>query len=158
MLSPYDLLRRFVINGLRDTVASYADRTLPLHRFAWELNARISTLSELTGLPHWRLLASMRGAERTLTELAGTVRAEGWRALTRAETRDVATAVATLRATLAQLTPVDTGQSSPGLTVIPAHVLRGETPAGERAPARRTAAPTSRPRAQSTASNGQLAD
>lgn len=121
MLSPNDPLRRFVLHGLRDTIDAYLDHSLPLHRFAWELQARTATLAELTGLPHWRLLASMRAATQSLTELAETQRAEGWRALTAAEAHTVTSAVATLRATLTQLTPADPPRT--GLTIIPARTL-----------------------------------
>src|SRR5882757_7788165 len=68
-------LRRFVADGLRDTIAAYSAGTLPLHRFAWELDSRLSTLAELTGLPHWRTLTALRAAQRTIADLDTTLRA-----------------------------------------------------------------------------------
>jgi hypothetical protein len=96
-LSP---LRRFVIAGLRDTLDCYTAGTLPLHRFAWELNSRLTALAELTGLPDWRVLAALRTAQRTIAAVNATLRADGRADLTPAEDRAVGAAVTTLRAIL----------------------------------------------------------
>src|SRR5882757_11281532 len=55
--APDASLRRFVTDGLRDTVDSYLSGNLPLHRFSWELESRLAMLAELTGLPRYRTLA-----------------------------------------------------------------------------------------------------
>ena len=110
-------LRRFVADGLRDTIACYTAGTLPLHRFAWELDSRLSTLAELTGLPHWRTLNALRAAQRTIASLDTTLR-EGTRGattrgattrdgLTAAEEHTLTAALVTLRTTLARLDPDD---------------------------------------------------
>lgn len=105
-------LRRFVADGLRDTIACYSAGTLPLHRFAWELDSRLATLAELTGLPHWRTLNALRAAQRTIADLDTTLRANTRDAstgegLTAAEEHTLTAAVTTLRTTLARLDPDD---------------------------------------------------
>jgi hypothetical protein len=110
-------LRRFVTDGLRDTIACYSAGTLPLHRFAWELDSRLATLAELTGLPHWRTLNALRAAQRTIADLDTTLRANTGGAntggantregLTAAEEHTLTAAVTTLRTTLARLDPDD---------------------------------------------------
>jgi hypothetical protein len=110
-------LRRFVADGLRDTIACYSAGTLPLHRFAWELDSRLATLAELTGLPHWRTLNALRAAQRTIADLDTTLRANTRAAntggantragLTAAEEHTLTAAVTTLRTTLARLDPDD---------------------------------------------------
>jgi hypothetical protein len=42
----------FVTDGLNATLGSYLAGGLPLHRFAWELAARIDTLAELAAPAH----------------------------------------------------------------------------------------------------------
>lgn len=123
-------LRRFVIDGLRQTLDSYTTHTLALHRFAWELHTRIATLAELTALPQWRLLATLRAAHHTIAELDAALRAPGRDELTPAEARALATAVATLRVTLTQLAPVSSGEPRPALTVLPGHLHRRRRAAG----------------------------
>jgi hypothetical protein len=100
-------LCRFVTDGLHDTIASYAADTLPLHRFAWELETRLATLAELTGLPHWRALTALRVAQHTIAALDTTLRADNRTRLTSAEERSLAAALITLRTTLARLDPND---------------------------------------------------
>jgi len=100
-------LRRFVADGLRDTIACYSAGTLPLHRFAWELDSRLGTLAELTGLPHWRTLNALRAAQRTIAELDTTLRANTCDGLTAAEEHTLTAALVTLRTTLARLDPDD---------------------------------------------------
>jgi hypothetical protein len=100
-------LRRFVTDGLHDTIAAYTAGTLPLHRFAWELDSRLSTLAELTGLPHWRTLHTLRAAQGTIAELDTTLRASTRAGLTAAEEHTLTAALVTLRTTLANLDPDD---------------------------------------------------
>lgn len=100
-------LRRFVTDGLRDTVASYTAGSLPLHRLAWELETRLATLTELTGLPHWRTLTTLHAAHRTIANLDTQLRASTRDELTPAEHHQLAAALATLRTTLARLDPDD---------------------------------------------------
>jgi hypothetical protein len=38
------ICRRFVIDGIRDTMDHYRAGALPLHRLSWELHSRIDTL------------------------------------------------------------------------------------------------------------------
>jgi hypothetical protein len=104
---PRSPLRRFVTDGLRDTIDAYTTATLPLHRFAWELDSRLDTLTELTGLPHWRTLNALRDAQRIIAAVDTEVRAAGGTALTAAEEHTLTTAVATLRTALARLDPRD---------------------------------------------------
>lgn len=116
-------LRRFVIDGLRQTLDSYTRHTLPLHRFAWELHTRIDTLAELTALPQWRPLAALRAAQHTITELDAALRALGRDEPTPAETRALATAVATLRDTLDELS-----SDQPTPLANPGNQTRGQRP------------------------------
>ena len=100
-------LRRFVTDGLHDTISCYIAGTLPLHRFAWELDSRLATLAELTGLPHWRTLNVLRAAQRTIADLDSTLRAGAREGLTAAEEHTLTAALVTLRTTLANLDPED---------------------------------------------------
>jgi hypothetical protein len=100
-------LRRFVADGLRDTIDSYITGELPLHRFAWELDTRLRTLAELTALPEWRALTILRAAQHTIATVDTDLRASARADLTTAEEHAVASAVATLRTKLARLDPPD---------------------------------------------------
>jgi hypothetical protein len=104
---PRSPLRRFVTDGLRDTIDAYTAGTLPLHRFAWELDSRLHTLTELTGLPHWRTLNALRDAQRIVAAVDAEVRGTDHAGLTPGEEHTLAEAVATLRTTLARLDPPD---------------------------------------------------
>jgi hypothetical protein len=116
------LLRRFVIAGLRDTLDCYTAGTLPLHRFAWELDSRLTALAELTGLPEWRALAALRTAQRTIAAVDTALRAAQRADLTVAEDHDIGTAVTTLRAVL-------TGFDSPESTCAPESTSTNSTTA-----------------------------
>lgn len=94
------VLRRFVTDGLRETIDSYAAGTLPLHRFAWELDSRLNDLAEVTGRPHGRLLTGPRDAARRIAAIDATLRAEAREVPTDAERRAIAGALTALRATL----------------------------------------------------------
>lgn len=100
-------LRRFVTDGLRDTLNAYTTGTLPLHRFAWELQTRLATLTELTGLPHWRTLTTLHNAHHTIATLDTHLRASTRDELTPTEHHQLTTALTTLRTTLAHLNPDD---------------------------------------------------
>jgi hypothetical protein len=100
-------LRRFVADGLRETINSYTTGSLPLHRFVWELHNRLTTLTELTGLPHHRTLATLCTAQRSLAALDRAMRDSGREGLTTEDERAVAAAVRTLRAALNQLDQPD---------------------------------------------------
>jgi hypothetical protein len=100
-------LRRFVTDGIRAALDAHTSGTLPLHRLAWELDARIATLAELTALPHYRTLATLRAAQHTVATLDTTLRTAGRADLTAAEEHSLATAVTTLRTGLARLNPPD---------------------------------------------------
>jgi hypothetical protein len=100
-------LRRFVADGLRDTIDSYTTGELPLHRFAWELDTRLRTLAELTALPEWRALATLHEARNTIATVDTDLRASAREDLTTAEQHSVASAVSTLRGTLARIDPPD---------------------------------------------------
>jgi hypothetical protein len=106
-LAPHAPLRRFVTAGLRDTVDSYTAGTLPLHRFSWELESRLATLAELTGLPRYRTLVTLRAAQHAVATIDVELRTSGRDALTAAEDHTVAAAITTLRTGLAQLDPTD---------------------------------------------------
>jgi hypothetical protein len=98
-------LRRFVADGLRATIDSYAAGTLPLHRFVWELDSRLTTLSELSELPRRGSLATLCVARKTITAIDTDLRATGRGGLTAAEKHTLAAAVTALRAELTRLAP-----------------------------------------------------
>jgi len=105
-------LRRFVADGLRATIDSYAAGTLPLHRFAWELDSRLTTLSELSELPRRGSLATLCIARKAITAIDTELRATGRGGLTTAEKHTLAAAVAELRTELTRLAPSPAGAPS----------------------------------------------
>jgi hypothetical protein len=100
-------LRRFVTDGIRATLDAYRAGTLPLHRLTWELQTRLTTLGELTALPHYRTLATLRAAQHTVATIDTALRHTGRDTLTAAEHHALATALTTLRTGLARLDPPD---------------------------------------------------
>lgn len=100
-------LRRFVADGLRATIDSYAAGELPLHRFVWELNSRLATLAELTGLPEWRTLSALQVARQTIAAIDLELRVTGRECPTAAEAYSIAMAVSALRTAIARLDPTD---------------------------------------------------
>ena len=108
MLASSTPLLRFVTDGLTATIDSYLAGTLPLHRFAWELSARVDTLSSLDAPT--RTLTRLRWLLRTVELLhaaqsarsAETGHATG---LSGDEESTLAVALTGLRAVLATLVP-----------------------------------------------------
>lgn len=94
-------LVRFVTDGLLATIEAYRSGTLPLHRFAWELHARITTLAGLSAPT--RLVTRLHWLQRTVellhTEL--TDRAE----LTGDEEHSLTVTLLDLHTVLATLAP-----------------------------------------------------
>jgi hypothetical protein len=107
-------LLRFVTDGLMASIDCYLAGTLPLHRFAWELSARVESLASL-GAPS-RTLTRLRWLHRTveLVHAAQSARAaEGAPGtvdagrLTGDEENTLTVALADFRAVLATLIPND---------------------------------------------------
>lgn len=73
-----DPLLRFVTDGLMATIDSYLAGALPLHRFTWELSARVDTLSSLDAPTRTltRLRWLLRTVELVHTRVAGSGAAE----------------------------------------------------------------------------------
>ena len=119
-------LRRFVADGLRATIDSYAAGELPLHRFAWELNSRLATLADLTGLPHWRTLSAPQAARQTIATIDLELRVAERSRPTAAEAYSLTVAVAALRTAIARLDPPDPSdpigpaRPRPAVLVLPA--------------------------------------
>jgi len=121
-------LRRFVADGLRATIDSYAAGTLPLHRFAWELDSRLATLSELSELselPRRGSLATLCVARKTITAIDTELRATGRGGLTAAEQHTLAAAVTALRTELTRL-----AQSVPSTPTVQCAPIGRVDPAG----------------------------
>jgi hypothetical protein len=120
-------LRRFVADGLRATIDSYAAGTLPLHRFTWELDSRLTTLAELSELPRRGSLATLCVARKTITAIDRELRATGRGGLTAAEKHTLAAAVTALRTELIRFAPsvpsTPTVQGAPIGRVDPARAL-----------------------------------
>ncbi|HEX4431334.1 MAG TPA: hypothetical protein VHZ96_18840 [Frankiaceae bacterium] len=64
---------------------------------ARKLDSGLSTLAALTGLPHWRTLNVPRAAQRTIADLAATLRSSARHGLTPAEEHTLTAALAALR-------------------------------------------------------------
>jgi hypothetical protein len=118
-LSP--ALVRFVTDGLAATLDSYRAGQLPLHRFVWELTARVETLDGLAAPTRavTRLRWIARGLAALHTELAAT-----GRTLTVDEENSLTVTLVSLRTALAQLdphNPIDpTGAARPATVTTPA--------------------------------------
>lgn len=94
-------LVRFVTDGLLATIEAYRCGTLPLHRFAWELDARITTLATLSAPS--RVVTRLRWLHRTV-ELLHTELAAGAE-LTGDEENSLTVTLVDLRTVLATLAP-----------------------------------------------------
>lgn len=108
MLATSDPLIRFVTEGLTATIDSYLAGSLPLHRFAWELSARVDMFSSLEAPT--RALTRLRWLLRCVELLhaaqsarsAETGRAAG---LSGEEENTLTVVLADFRAVLATLVP-----------------------------------------------------
>jgi hypothetical protein len=100
-LSP--ALVRFVTDGLTATLDSYRAGQLPLHRFVWELTARIATLDGLA-VPT-RAVTQLRWIARGLAALHAELAAAGRAELTLDEENSLTVTLVSLRTALAQLDP-----------------------------------------------------
>lgn len=100
-------LVRYVTDGLLATIEAYRTGTLPLHRFAWELAARIDSLSELDppALVLTRLRWLQRGVELLHAGSAGRTRGGGHTRLTEGEENSLTVTLVGLSTTLAALNP-----------------------------------------------------
>jgi hypothetical protein len=96
-------LIRFVTDGLIATIDSYAAGRLPLHRFSWELAARIDTLEGLH--PATRAITRLRWLHRTIHNLHTHLVAAGRAELTPDEENTLTVTVASLRTAVATLGP-----------------------------------------------------
>ena len=93
-------LIRFVTDGLRDTIDSFAAGALPLHRFAWELRSRLDSLS---GLVDGRALAPLRSTHCIVATVDVALRESGRTRTTTSEKRILVSALAAMRAELERL-------------------------------------------------------
>ena len=115
-------LVRFVTDGLTATLESYRAGQLPLHRFVWELTARIATFDDLAvptrAVTRLRWIA--RGLAALHTELADTGREH----LTVDEENSLTVTLVGLRTALAALdphNPIDpAGAARPATVTTPA--------------------------------------
>jgi hypothetical protein len=119
MFATSDPLVRFLTDGLMASIDSYRAGTLPLHRFAWELSARVETLASLDAPT--RTLTRLRWLLRTveLVHVAQSARTAAGSAavgptaaggptaadLTATEENTLTVALADFRAVLATLFP-----------------------------------------------------
>ena len=110
MIGISEPLIRFVTEGLTATIEAHLAGALPLHRFAWELSARLDMLAKLD-VPA-RTLTRLRWLQRTVELLHATLsaRVEGSGSadrtgLTGDEEHTLTVTVASLRTVLATLAP-----------------------------------------------------
>jgi hypothetical protein len=123
-------LRRFVTDGLRATLDAYTDGTLPIRRLAWELQQRLRSLDELTGLPHWRTLAALRTAVHTVATVDAAHHDTGRAELTATQHLSLTGALSSLRTSLSRLTPTEpAGPPAPPAPAPPAPPTTAHPPA-----------------------------
>lgn len=100
-------LARYVIDGLLATIESYRAGSLPLHRFVWELTARIDTFAELD--PPARVVTRLRwlhrGVELLYTGSTDRAQIVGHSRLSADEKDSLSIALLSLSTTLAALNP-----------------------------------------------------
>lgn len=97
-------LLRYVTDGLMATIDSYLAGALPLHRFAWELSARVDALASLDAPT--RTLTRLRWLHRTVELVHAAHPAADLTAdLTADEEHTLTVALADFRAVLATLVP-----------------------------------------------------
>ncbi|WP_028927960.1 hypothetical protein [Pseudonocardia acaciae] len=105
-------LIRFVTDGLRDTIDSFATGALPLHRFAWEVQSRLDSLADLVDR---RALAPLRSTQCIVATIDIALRESGRTGTTTSEKRILASALAAMRGELDRLTTTSLG--TPARTV-----------------------------------------
>ena len=114
-------LVRFVTDGLTATLESYRAGQLPLHRFVWELTARVETLDGLAAPT--RAVTRLRWIARGLAALHSELAAAD-RTLTVDEENSLTVTLVGLRTALGQLDPHNpndpTGAPRPATVTIPA--------------------------------------
>jgi hypothetical protein len=119
--APSPALIRFVTDGLTATLDSYRAGQLPLHRFVWELTARIETLDQLPAPT--RAVTRLRWITRGLAALH-TELADAGRAPTADEENSLTVTLVSLRTALATLdphNPIDpAGGARPAAVSVPA--------------------------------------
>jgi hypothetical protein len=113
MIGISEPLVRFVTEGLTAAIDAHLAGALPLHRFAWELSARVDMLAKLD-VPA-RTLTRLRWLQRTVELLHATLSARvegsgsagrsGRTGLTGDEENTLTVTVASLRTVLATLAP-----------------------------------------------------
>lgn len=107
MPSPSAVLRKFVTDGLRETIDYYSAGDLPMHRFAWELQVRLDTLCDLPELcdkTDHRALSRLRSLQQAVGTLDAILRADGRSELTTDEHNALTATLVGLRGSLGQLT------------------------------------------------------
>ena len=111
MISPArSPLRRFVTDGLRDTIDSFTADNLPLHRFVWELDSRLKLLAELAGPTEHDVVAAMSSAHQTIATIHR--RRGHHRPLSVSDKQMIISAITTLRAMITRLERPDYTRSS----------------------------------------------
>jgi hypothetical protein len=108
-------LIRFVTDGLRDTIDSFAAGALPLHRFAWELRSRLDSLAELVDR---QALAPLRSRQCIVATIDVALRESGRTGATTSEKRILASALAAMRAELDRLVSSVLGARRPADVVV----------------------------------------
>jgi hypothetical protein len=115
-------LVRFVTDGLTATLDSYRAGQLPLHRFVWELTARVDTLDGLAAPA--RAVTRLRWIARGLAALHAELATAGRQSLTVDEENSLTVTLVGLRTALGQLdphNPIDpTGAARPATVTTPA--------------------------------------
>jgi hypothetical protein len=111
-------LVRLVTAGLGATLDSFRAGHLPLHRFAWELTARLEALDGLVAAPARRVVTRLRWIALGLAALQAEVAAAGRTELTADEENSLTHTLDGLRTALAALgpnNPIDpAGAAHPG--------------------------------------------
>jgi hypothetical protein len=115
-------LIRFVTDGLRDTIDSFATGALPLHRFAWELQSRLDSLAELVDR---RALAPLRSTQCIVATIDIALRESDRMGTNTSEKRILANALAAMRAELDRLvTATLSAPTCPAPLVVPTDPAR----------------------------------
>lgn len=119
-------LIRFITDGLRDTIDSFATGALPLHRFAWEAQSR---LESLVGLVDRRALAPLCSTQCIVATIDVTLRESGRTTTTTSEKRILTSALAAMRAELDRLVASLLGARRPADPPVMVPLVAPATPA-----------------------------